>query len=125
MPGKVGIAIDAGKVPVLSDSAADFRVERSVEGCLLVRADGHTLGTEVNDTEGAVEQLIRLTHWFVESGGWDSGRMRRHKAPLPKWAPADMAPAPPGAKLALGSHPAGQVVGCPLGAPPPQCCVIW
>lgn len=115
MPGKVGIAIDAGKAPVLSDSAADFRVERSMEGGLLVRADGHPLGTTVNDAEAAVEQLIRLTHWFVESGGWDSGRMRRHKAPLPKWAPADTAPAPPGAKLALGSHPAGQVVGLPFG----------
>ncbi|WP_386078297.1 cobalamin biosynthesis protein CobG [Vreelandella sp. F11] len=115
MPGKVGIAIDAGKAPVLSDSAADFRVERSVEGGLLVRADGHPLGTAVSDAEAAVEQLIRLTHWFVESGGWDAGRMRRHKAPLPEWAPADMAPAPPGAKLALGSHPAGQVVGLPFG----------
>ncbi|CAN0559364.1 unnamed protein product [Ectocarpus sp. 12 AP-2014] len=115
MPGKVGIAIDAGKAPVLSDSAADFRIERSMEGGLLVRADGHALGTAVNDLEAAVEQLIRLTHWFVESGGWDAGRMRRHKAPLPKWAPADTAPAPPGAKLALGSHLAGQVVGLPFG----------
>lgn len=115
MPGKVGIAIDAGKAPVLSDSAADFRVERSVEGGLLVRADGYALGSEVSDVEAAVEQLIRLTHWFVESGGWDSGRMRRHKAPLPEWAPTDTAPAPPGAKLALGSHPAGQVVGLPFG----------
>ncbi|MCC5900438.1 MAG: cobalamin biosynthesis protein CobG [Halomonas sp.] len=114
MPGKVGIAIDAGKAPVLSDSAADFRVERSVEGGLLVRADGYALGTAVSDVEAAVEQLIRLTHWFVESGGWDSGRMRRHKAPLPKWAPGDTAPAPPGAKLALGSHLAGQVVGLPF-----------
>lgn len=115
MPGKVGIAIDAGKAPVLWDSAADFRVERSVEGGLLVRADGHPLGTAVSDAEAAVEQLIRLTHWFVESGGWESGRMCRHKAPLPEWAPADTAPAPPGAKLALGSHPAGQVVGLPFG----------
>ncbi|GEN28895.1 precorrin-3B synthase [Halovibrio variabilis] len=115
MPGKVGIAIDAGKAPVLCDSAADFRIERSMEGGLLVRADGHGLGTAVSDAEAAVEQLIRLTHWFVESGGWDSGRMRRHKAPLPDWAPADTPPAPLGAKLAIGSHPAGQVVGMPFG----------
>ncbi|MBT2771691.1 cobalamin biosynthesis protein CobG [Halomonas sp. ISL-60] len=115
MPGKVGIAIDAGKAPVLSDSAADFRVERSLEGGLLVRCDGYALGTAVSDAEAAVEQLIRLTHWFVESGGWDTGRMRRHTAPLPEWAPADTAPAASGAKLALGSHPAGQVVGLPFG----------
>ncbi|MDQ7729808.1 cobalamin biosynthesis protein CobG [Halomonas sp. SpR8] len=115
MPGKVGIAIDAGKAPVLCDSAADFRIERSMEGGLLVRCDGYALGTAVSDVEAAVEQLIRLTHWFVESGGWDAGRMRRHKAPLPEWAPADTAPAASGAKLALGSHPAGQVVGLPFG----------
>lgn len=115
MPGKTGIAIDTGKAPVLGDSAADFRIERSREGGLLVRADGYALGTAVSDTDAAVEQLIRLTHWFVGSGGWDAGRMRRHKAPLPDWAPADTPPAPPGAKLALGNHPAGQVVGLPFG----------
>ncbi|MBT2788487.1 MULTISPECIES: cobalamin biosynthesis protein CobG [unclassified Halomonas] len=115
MPGKVGIAIDAGKAPVLSDSAADFRIERSMEGGLMVRCDSSALGTAVSDVEAAVEQLIRLTHWFVESGGWEAGRMRRHTAPLPNWAPADTAPAASGAKLALGSHPAGQVVGLPFG----------
>lgn len=115
MPGKVGIAIDAGKVPVLSESAADFRVERSINGGLLVRADGYALGTAVSGVAAAVEQLIRLTHWFVESGGWEAGRMRRHKAPLPEWAPANTAPAARGAKLALGNHPAGQVVGLPFG----------
>lgn len=115
MPGKVGIAIDAGKVRVLSDSAADFRVERAINGGLLVRADGYALGTAVRDVEAAVEQLIRLTHWFVESGGWDSGRMRRHKEPLPEWAPTETAPAVHGAKLALGNHRAGQVVGLPFG----------
>ncbi len=115
MPGKVGIAIDAGKAPVLGDSAADFRIERSMAGDLLVRADGHVLGTAVSDTDAAVEQLVRLTHWFVDSGGWASGRMRRHKAPLPEWAQADTAPAPPGEKLALDKHHEGMVVGLPFG----------
>lgn len=115
MPGKVGIAIDAGKAPVLGDSAADFRIERSVKGSLIVRADGYALGTAVSDTEAAIEQLIRLTHWFVDSGGWDAGRMRRHTAPLPDWAPADTAPASPGEKLALGEHREGVVVGLPFG----------
>lgn len=115
MPGKVGIAIDAGKAPVLGDSAADFRIERSMAGGLLVRADGYAQGTAVNDTEAAVEQLIRLTHWFVNTGGWESGRMRRHTAPLPDWAQADTAPAPPGEKLTLGEHSGGIVVGLPFG----------
>ncbi|WP_083003142.1 cobalamin biosynthesis protein CobG [Halomonas sp. GT] len=115
MPGKIGIAIDTGKAPVLCDSAADFRVERSVEGSLIVRADGYECGTAVNESEAAVEQLIRLTHWFVDSGGWESGRMRRHTAPLPDWAPADTAPASPGEKLALGKHSEGRVVGLPFG----------
>ena len=115
MPGKVGMAIDAGNAPVLGDSAADFRIERSMEGGLLVRADGYALGTAVSDTEAAVEQLIRLTHWFVDSGGWASGRMRRHTAPLPDWAPAEIAPVPPGEKLALGKHHEGMVVGLPFG----------
>lgn len=115
MPGKVGIAIDAGEAPVLGDSSADFRIERSTKGSLLIRADGYALGTAVSDVEAAVEQLIRLTHWFVDSGGWASGRMRRHTVPLPDWAPADTAPAPPGEKLALGEHHEGMVIGLPFG----------
>lgn len=115
MPGKVGIAIDAGNAPVLGDSAADFRIECALDGGLLVRADGYALGTAVSDTDAAVEQLIRLSHWFVDSGGWASGRMRLHTAPLPDWAPADTAPAPPGEKLALGEHREGMVVGLPFG----------
>lgn len=115
MPGKVGIAIDAGNAPVLGDSAADFRIERSVEGSLIVRADGYARGTAVSDTEAAVEQLVHLTHWFVNTGGWASGRMRRHTAPLPYWAQADTAPAPPGEKLALGEYQEGMVVGLPFG----------
>ncbi|WP_438456008.1 cobalamin biosynthesis protein CobG [Vreelandella venusta] len=115
MPGKIGIAIDAGKAPVLCDSAGDFRIERSTDGGLIVRADGYQCGTAVNEPEAAVEQLIRLTHWFVDSGGWDSGRMQRHTAPLPDWATANTAPASPGEKLALGKHSNGMVVGLPFG----------
>lgn len=118
MPGKVGIAIDAGDAPVLGDAAADFRIERSSSGGLLVRADGHEGGTSVDSTTAAVELLIRLTHWFVASGGRDAGRMRRHNAPLPKWAPAAVLPAPAGAKLALGKHEAGSVYGLPFGRAP-------
>lgn len=123
MPSKVGIAIDAGELAVLGDTAADFRVERSIDGGLIVRAEGRACGTPVGTIEAAVEHLIRLTHWFVESGGNDAGRMQRHKVPLPAWSPAKMRPASacvsagemPGAALALGEHQAGMVYGLPFG----------
>ncbi|RUR55849.1 cobalamin biosynthesis protein CobG [Vreelandella populi] len=123
MPSKVGIAIDAGELAVLGDTAADFRIERAIDGSLLVRAEGHACGTPVGSIEAAVEHLIRLTHWFVESGGNEAGRMQRHKVPLPAWSPAKMRPASacvsagemPGAALALGKHQVGMVYGLPFG----------
>ncbi|MGP9666288.1 cobalamin biosynthesis protein CobG [Halomonas sp. AOP22-C1-8] len=123
MPSKVGIAIDAGELAVLGDAAADFRVERSIEGGLIVRAEGQACGTPVGSVEAAIEHLIRLTHWFVESGGNDAGRMRRHQVPLPAWSPAKMRPASAcemvnatqGAVLALGKYQAGMVYGLPFG----------
>lgn len=123
MPSKVGIAIDAGELAVLGDTAADFRVERAIDGGLIVRAEGHACGTPVGSIEAAIEHLIRLTHWFVESGGNDAGRMQRHKVPLPAWSPAKMRPASDcemvnatqGAVLALGKYQAGMVYGLPFG----------
>ncbi|WP_249977942.1 cobalamin biosynthesis protein CobG [Vreelandella olivaria] len=118
MPAKVGIAIDTGDAPVLGDAAADFRIERSREGDLLVRTEGYDAGTPVSSPEAAVEQLIRLTHWFVASGGREAGRMRRHREPLPEWAPAIKSPAPAGPRLALGKHESGMVYGLPFGRAP-------
>ncbi|MDR5904114.1 cobalamin biosynthesis protein CobG [Franzmannia qiaohouensis] len=115
LPDKLGIAIDAGDAPVLGDVSADLRIERSAEGDLLLRADGRALGTPVDSPAAAVGALIRLAHWFVESGGREAGRMRRHRAPLPAWAPPVAAPAEPGARLALGEHRRGRVVGLPFG----------
>ena len=118
MPGKVGIAIDAGDAPVLSDAAADFRIERSESGGLMVRAEGYQRGTPVDSIEAAVEHLIRLTHWFVESGGSQAGRMRRHQVALPPWAPASVRPAQPAASRALGKQACGMVYGLPFGRAP-------
>lgn len=118
VPAKVGIAIDAGKAPVLGDASADFRIERAESGGLLVRADGHASGTAVPSIDAAVAQLIRLMHWFVESGGWDSKRMRRHTLPLPDWAPANARPAAAGSQLPLGKHAHGAVYGLPFGRVP-------
>ncbi|MDN3520053.1 cobalamin biosynthesis protein CobG [Halomonas ramblicola] len=126
LPDKVGLALDAGPAPVLSDASADFRLERSASGALqprasgglLVRADGRARGTPVASVAAAVELLVRLAHWFVDSGGRDAGRMRRHRAPLPAWAPASIRPAEAGPRLALGDHARGRVLGLPFGRAP-------
>ncbi|QEM81439.1 cobalamin biosynthesis protein CobG [Halomonas binhaiensis] len=120
LPGKIGFAIDASGCPLLSEVSADFRLEQSAAGTLLVRADGYDLGTPVPSVDAAVEQLIRLAHWFVESGGRDAGRMCRHDAPLPSWALATQAPARARDGLALGSlvqekQAQGMLLGLPFG----------
>ncbi|MFC7088644.1 cobalamin biosynthesis protein CobG [Halomonas salifodinae] len=123
LPAKWGLAIDAGDAPLLSKASADLRIELAASGdlpaqasgALLVRADGRSLGTPVDSPSAAVELLIRLAHWFVASGGRDAGRMRRHEAPLPPWAPASTPPARAGKPMALGSHPTGRVLGLPFG----------
>ncbi|TDX29508.1 precorrin-3B synthase [Modicisalibacter xianhensis] len=118
LPAKLGFALDAGDAPVLSEASADFRLERAASGGLLVRADGRARGTPVASVDAAVALLVRLTHWFVDSGGQDAGRMARHAVALPDWAPATVRPAAPGARLALGQHPRGWVFGLPFGRVP-------
>jgi precorrin-3B synthase len=118
LPGKLGFAVDAGPAPVLGAASADFRIERATTGALLVRADGRALGTTVDSVAAAVEHLLRLAHWFVDSGGWVSGRMRRHRAPLPAWATASTAPAAARGPLPLGAHPLGRLYGLPFGRAP-------
>lgn len=131
LPAKMGVAIDAGAAPLLGEVSADFRIERSRErglparasgallaqssGALLVRADGREMGTPVDSPAAAVELLIRLLHWFVDSGGIDAGRMCRHQAPLPPWAPATQRPAAAGPVPSLGQHAWGRVLGLPFG----------
>ncbi|WP_447928694.1 cobalamin biosynthesis protein CobG [Vreelandella sp. EE27] len=115
LPAKVGIAVDLGPAPVLQESPADFRIERSENGALLVRCEGRARGTLAPSIEAAVELVIELSHWFVESGGREAKRMARHCAALPVWAPQNACPAGAGEKLPLGDHPLGAVVGLALG----------
>ena len=103
LPAKVGFAIDAGVQPVLADDSADLRIECAENGQWLVRADGHQRGTPVASPGAAVALLIRLAHWFVETGGHHSKRVRRHRCSLPSWAPESTLPAPPRPPLALGN----------------------
>jgi precorrin-3B synthase len=88
LPSKVGFAIDAGAAPVLTRAPADFRVERAVDGRLLVRGDGRAAGVDVT-RDTAVDALIALARWFVESGGAAAGRMARHAAAV-RIAAADL-----------------------------------
>lgn len=115
LPGKVGFAIDAGPAPVLAEAPADFRIETTRTGRLLLRADGRTRGTPLDSAEQAVDALIDLAHWFVQSGGARAGRMARHYPPLPAWAPPQASPAEPAGPLRLGRHPLGAVHGLAFG----------
>lgn len=113
LPGKVGFVVDAGAAPTLRDAPGDFRVERADTGELLLRADGRGSGMTVTRAN-AVNALIRLAHWFVESDGRTAGRMARHKIGLPDWAQGDAVPAP-GKPMQPGAHPVGAVYGLPFG----------
>ena len=77
LPAKMGIAVDAGPAPVLSQHSADFRFERTADGHLVLRADGSPTGQLVTEAE-AIDRLIPLAHWFTETGGAVAGRMSRH-----------------------------------------------
>lgn len=114
LPGKMGFVIDAGPVPLLRDAPGDFRVERSGEGGLILRLDGRVAGAPLPSGHEA-SALVRLAHWFVESGGVAAGRAARHDAPLPDWAQAALPPAAPGAPPLPGAHPLGAAVGLAFG----------
>lgn len=92
LPGKMGIAVDAGPVATLLDSPADFRIERAEAGGLLLRLDGRESGVSILPEE-ATDRLIALAHWFVETGGAAARRASRHTAALPQWARGDGRPA--------------------------------
>ena len=114
LPGKVGFVVDAGRSPVLMGASGDFRIERAADGGLLLRADGRPRGVTVTPAT-AVDALIRLVHWFVESDGRSARRMARHMAALPDWAADDAVPAAPGVPTQPGAHPMGAVHGLPFG----------
>ncbi|MCH8553135.1 MAG: cobalamin biosynthesis protein CobG [Natronospirillum sp.] len=115
LPAKVGFAIDAGVAPILSDDSADFRIERGTSGRLLLRADGRPYGMPLESVDAAVSALVRLAHWFADSGGNESRRMRHHQMPLPGWFTASETAAPARAPLKPGSHMLGLIAGLPFG----------
>lgn len=112
LPAKTGIAIDTGPAPALTHVPADFRFERSDDGTLLLRAEGHALGTPAS-VETAAQDLIALMRWFLATGGGTSGRMARHRAPLP--VTPRVAPAPPRPLQQLLAKAPGPFHGIPFG----------
>ncbi len=114
LPGKMGFVIDAGPQPLLANAPGDFRIERDAGGQLILRADGRANGAPMAIGDEAAA-LVRLAHWFVETGGASAGRMVRHAAPLPDWAAGRVAPAVPAGPIAPGPHPLGTALAVPFG----------
>jgi precorrin-3B synthase len=75
LPEKFGFAVDCGESRVAARAPADIRIERSVDGDLIVRADGAPSGRAVARSE-AIDAALSLAKWFVASGGVKDGRGR-------------------------------------------------
>lgn len=80
-PGKFGYAVDCSNAPVLGDCSADIRIERSEDGQLICRPDGHAFGALVTENTAA-QTALELAQWFLDTGGapGNRGRMRAHLA---------------------------------------------
>jgi precorrin-3B synthase len=118
LPEKFGFAIDCGESRVVAQAPADVRIERGIDGGLIVRADGARLGRMLA-REGAVDAAIALAQWFVASGGVREGRGRM-AAPiaigkLPEIFAGDTQPAPALAVPNPGLVASGALVGFAFG----------
>ncbi|MEM7632369.1 MAG: cobalamin biosynthesis protein CobG, partial [Pseudomonadota bacterium] len=116
LPAKMGIAIDTGPHRLLLTTSADFRIERGVDAPLILRADGADTGCPITEAT-AIDALIALANWFVETNGAAAKRMAPHIAqtPLAKaWTTA--APSPAGAPLTPGRSSSGHILGAPFGS---------
>ncbi|MDP3261959.1 MAG: precorrin-3B synthase [Tabrizicola sp.] len=114
LPGKFGFALDTGPRPVLTGASADIRVERCVNGQLILRPDGHPTGQRVTDL-GA--NAIALAEWFVANGGITDGRGRM-AALIAKGSSPPGCTAPPADPFPIpqpGFHPDGALVALAFG----------
>ena len=107
LPGKFGFALDSGPRPVLNSASVDIRVERAVDGRLILRPDGYPLGKPVQDLAA---DAVALVEWFVATGGVTDGRgrmaaliARGATPPGCDTAPADSLPQPAPGLLAEGA----------------------
>ncbi|MDZ4087632.1 MAG: precorrin-3B synthase [Tabrizicola sp.] len=114
LPGKFGFALDTGPCLVLTQASADIRVERTADGRLILRPEGHPLGQPVTDL---AQDVSALAEWFVAHGGISNGRGRMaaliakgHIPPNCTLAPAQPLPTP-----LPGLHPAGALIALAFG----------
>ena len=118
LPEKFGFAIDCGESRALARAPADIRIERSIDGDLIVRADGASRGRRVT-REQAIDGALSLAEWFVASGGARDGRGRMAAHLAVSTLPDTLAgetppgPAPPSPKPGLVA--AGALVGLAFG----------
>jgi precorrin-3B synthase len=119
LPEKFGFAVDCGERRALARAPADIRIERGMDGGLVIRADGAGQGRTVTPND-AIETVLSLAEWFVASGGARDGRgrMAAHLiggAKLPDALAGEMTPvaaiAPPEPGLCSG----GALVGFAFG----------
>ncbi|OBY24513.1 precorrin-3B synthase [Leisingera sp. JC1] len=118
LPGKFGFAVDCSSEPVLQDTAADIRIERS-GSALILRADGADTGKPVT-SESAVSEALALARWFLEQGGAPDGRGRMHRFIARRGPP--LAHTEPAAKAGFtakpGPVPAGALAALEFGQMP-------
>lgn len=115
LPEKMGLAIDTGRDACLRPGSADFRLELSDYGGLILRLDGSETGLEITEAN-AMDALLEMANWFVRSGGLAHGRMARHLTHLAP--PALWCAVPPRRKTqpaAPGPAMGGTVLGAPFG----------
>lgn len=115
LPAKFGFAVDTGGRRLLASASADIRLERSLDGALIIRADGAETGVMV-DEDAAIDAAIALAHWFVQTAPSGTKRMARlldHTALPAEWTGA--APVPASATPTLGTTDIGQLVAVPFG----------
>ena len=115
LPAKMGIAIDAGPAPILSQTSADFRFERTADGALMLRLDGLSRGRLIDEAT-AIDALCEMAQWFVDT---ESGarRMAGHvamHAPDADWMSA--LPAAPIGRLTPGIAHNAATLGVAFGA---------
>jgi precorrin-3B synthase len=118
LPEKFGFAVDCGASCVLAQAPADIRIERGIDGSLIVRADGAPSGRIVA-RGGAIEAVLSLAGWFVASGGVKGGRGRMAAHLVTTELPDELAggtrPAPMAASPAPGIQQGGALVGLAFG----------
>lgn len=114
LPGKFGFGLDTGPRPVLTGASVDIRVERSADGRLILRPEGHSFGQPVADLAADV---IAMANWFVANGGITNGRGRMAALIAQGIVPPDctIAPAEPLPTPAPGLHPDGALVALAFG----------